>query len=473
MTGIPVFPSWNTAEMVEGIRRAWDDDQPVLLLNPAMARLGPVADWLASAVEPGRGRPDGFQALLMTSGTTGEARLVALDRTSVAWNADTVADHLDLPTDGSLLVRLHVPLFHAFGLALAFFAGERCGGRHALVPRFDPEGLVRWLAGDAPKAAPGPGPEPRPGPVPGPDDHLLLPLVPAMVRSLPAVDRLPGAVRRRLEGLRGTSITGGDRVTQADMQALSALLPGMVHTVGYGLTEAGPALTHTSRTDPRIPGVDGLAGRPLPGVELQPPETGAAVGIDPGEAAVSTSVSTSASTSATATAAAAAAAGSASASRGWLFRSPGQAAALLERGSPVWRSVRGAWLPTGDLLESVPGEDGLLQVVGRASWCFKRKGETVSPVLVEEALARAFREVHGASLTRTLVLGPEGETLVLQVEGPPDPAIESALDSASRSLPSFLRPERIAWVDRFPRNALGKVVRDSEVPGSRGARTHF
>jgi acyl-CoA synthetase (AMP-forming)/AMP-acid ligase II len=272
-----------------------------------------------------------------------------------------------------------------------------------------------------------------------------------MIRSLPAVDRLPGAVRRRLEGLRGTSITGGDQVTQADMQALSALLPGMVHTIGYGLTEAGPALTHTSRTDPRIPGVDGLAGRPLPGVELQPPETGAAVDIDPGEAAGT--------------------AAAASSSRGWLFRSPGQAAALLERGSPVWRPVRGTWLPTGDLLESVPGEDGLLQVVGRASWCFKRKGETVSPVLVEEALARAFREIHGASLTRTLVLGPEGETLVLQVEGPPDPAIESALDSASRSLPSFLRPERIAWVDRFPRNALGKVVRVSEVPGSRGART--
>lgn len=448
MTGIPVFPSWNSAEMVEGIRRAWQEDQPVLLLNPSMARLGPVADWLAAAVEPGRGRPDGFQALLMTSGTTGEPRLVALDRTSVAWNADTVADHLELPTDGSLLVRLHVPLFHAFGLALAFFAGERRGGRHALVSRFDPEGLVRWLSGASPEPGPGPGPGPVPGPVPGPDDHLLLPLVPAMVRSLPAADRLPLAVRRRLEGLRGTSITGGDRVTQADMRALSALLPGMVHTIGYGLTEAGPALTHTSRADPRIPRVDGLAGRPLPGVELQPPKTWEAADTDPGEATSSAP---------------------ASASRGWLFRSPGQAAALLERGSQAWRPIRGSWLPTGDLLESVPGEDGLLQVAGRASWCFKRKGETVSPVLVEEALARAYQEIHGATLTRTLVLGAEDDILVLKVEGDPDPAIESALRSASRNLPSFLRPERIAWAKRFSRNALGKVKRGPEMAGREGA----
>ena len=108
-------------------------------------------------------------------------------------------------------------------------------------------------------------------------------------------------------------------------------------------------------------------------------------------------------------------------------------------------------------------------MVGRASWCFKRKGETVSPVLVEEALARAYQEIHGATLTRTLVLAAEDDILVLQVEGDPDPAIESVLRSASRNLPSFLRPERIAWAMRFSRNALGKVKRGPEMAGRGGA----
>jgi acyl-CoA synthetase (AMP-forming)/AMP-acid ligase II len=448
MTRLPVFREWNTPAVVEGVRRAWREDHPLLLLNPAMAGLDSVADWLASALAPDPGLPGGFHALLLTSGTTGEPRLVALDRASVAWNADTVATHLGLPEDGSLLVRLHVPLFHAFGLVLAFLAVERRGGRHALTPRFDPHELVRWLAGESA----GKRGRAQPHPPPRPVDHLLLPLVPAMIRSLPAADTLPVEVRRRLAGLQGTSITGGDRVTRSDMEKLDALLPGMAHTIGYGLTEAGPALAHTALSDPRIPREDGLAGRPLPGVELLPPETGVGAGAAAGAGAGATANPGGAFAFASASA-------SASASWGWRFRSPGQAVALLERGDGAWRSIRDAWLPTGDLLAPVPGGDGLLQVVGRASWCFKRKGETVSPVLVEEALARGFQATQGSVHPPALILGAEGDTLVLRVEGRPDPAIETALRSASLGLPSFLRPERMEWVERFPRNALGKVQR--------------
>ncbi|CAN5644683.1 AMP-binding protein [soil metagenome] len=430
--GVAAHVAWNSPGLMDSIRRARDRDQPILLANPAMAALPGVAGWLRQLgfASPGDGRdggtpvvaapgapvssglPPGFHLLLLTSGTTGQPRLVALDRTSIEWNASAVADHLALPDDGSLRAALHVPLFHAFGAVLSFLMVEGLGGRATPSRRFEPGALVRFLEGSA-RDLPG--------------QHLLLPFVPAMVRSLPPPAGLPPATRDALARIRGTSIVGGDRVTRADLATLRSLLPGVRHTIGYGLTEAGPALAHS---DGEMPDVDGALGAALPGVELRE-ETGGA----------------------------------------WAFRSPGQAVAIRGREDGEWRTVRGEFLSTGDVLEVMEpgGPDDVaggaarrprLRFMGRQSWCFKKGGETVSPVLLEEALEEAFSARFGRPLPCAFVIGPAaGESLVLTLEHARDDELEALVRAASLGLPSFLRPDRVTWVQALPQNALGKVDR--------------
>ena len=151
---------------------------------------------------------------------------------------------------------------------------------------------------------------------------------------------------------------------------------------------------------------------------------------------------------------------------GWRFRSPGQAVAVRTPEDSRWRPVRGEYLPTGDHLDL--SSEGDVTFQGRAAWSFKRAGEMISPALIEgslrEAWGAAWTEAGGSGappqLPEMVVVPDEGERLALVVEGVPDEGIEAALRDGIQALPPFLRPERIRWVDRFPRNALGKVMRE-------------
>ncbi len=425
---IEVHLAWNTAQVEGAVLEAWSRDRPLAVLNPAAGRLPAVAAWLgelgfrgAEGAAGGRGSrlvaaagtpileglAPGFHAILMTSGTTGRPRMVALDCESVCWNVKTLARHLGLPADGSLHVALQAPLFHAFGLVLCRLMATELGGSAHRFERFDPGALLGWLArGD--EAA-----------------HHLLPFVPSMVRALPDPERIPPGTRDALARVRGTAIVGGDRVRAADLIRLRALLPGVRATIGYGLTEAGPALTHTLG---EIPSFDGALGHPLPGVELEPD----------------------------------------SADTGWRFLSPGQCAALREPGDPAWTPSRGRFLSTGDLLQD-RGTEGL-RFVGRRSWCFKRGGETVSPVLVEEAIRGALR-AGGLPEEPSFVVAPDPDGVpVLVVEGPASAALDAELLRAAASVPTHFRPLRIHRVPGLPRNALGKIERGAIVVSRVGPR---
>jgi len=394
---------WNTGAGVEAALRAWREDHPILLTNPAVAELPGVKRWLEPLLQSGGGplleglRP-GFHVLLLTSGTTGEPRLVALDRASVLWNTGSIARHLALPTDGSLTAVLQVPCFHAFGLVLTLFLAETLGGRVMVLERFSPEGLRRHLEALASE---------------GGAPHLLLPFVPTMIRAL------PGALPRF--NLRGTAIVGGDRVRWEDLRVLHDHLPNVAATVGYGLTEAGPALTHTSTlraSEVPAPSLAPSLGLPLPGVTLLPPDSAA---HDP--------------------------------TAGWHFQSPGQAVALRGPGDSDWRSTGKSTLSSGDRLR-VDAQTGELHFEGRASWCFKWQGETLSPILLEEALRDAEPR-----LPEFVVLQGEDGAPILWVESSESEEVRAAFLRAQSALPAFFQPRALRWTEALPRNALGKVSR--------------
>lgn len=114
----------------------------------------------------------------------------------------------------------------------------------------------------------------------------------------------------------------------------------------------------------------------------------------------------------------------------------------------------GGWFATGDAAE-VDGS-GYIAIVGRLKDLIISGGYNVYPKEVEEALL-----THDA-VKDCAVVGVEsqtwGEEVVAFVVRSRDVSEGELIGYASKSLANYKRPKRIMFVDRFPRNALGKVV---------------
>jgi malonyl-CoA/methylmalonyl-CoA synthetase len=114
------------------------------------------------------------------------------------------------------------------------------------------------------------------------------------------------------------------------------------------------------------------------------------------------------------------------------------------------------WFHSGDVGAHDP--DGYLRIVGRAKELIISGGYNVYPREVEDVLLE-----HPAVAEVAVVGEPSDEwgELVVAVVVPAsqerDP--EALLAFAADQLAPYKRPRRVRYVDRLPRNALGKVVR--------------
>ncbi len=119
--------------------------------------------------------------------------------------------------------------------------------------------------------------------------------------------------------------------------------------------------------------------------------------------------------------------------------------------------IRDGWLYTGDLGRF--DEDGYIYLAGRARDFIKRGGEMVSPLEVEQAL-----HSHPAVEEAAVIGVPDsdwGERVLAVValkEGESVSGSEISEYCRAR-LASFKKPESVVFVDRLPRNALGKVLK--------------
>ena len=109
------------------------------------------------------------------------------------------------------------------------------------------------------------------------------------------------------------------------------------------------------------------------------------------------------------------------------------------------------WFKTGDL--GFLDADGYLTLNGRATDLIISGGFNVYPREVEEILG----EVAGVEEVAVLGLPHDdlGEQVVAAVVGRVDE--EALLEHARARIASFKKPKKIYYVDRLPRNALGKV----------------
>jgi len=122
-------------------------------------------------------------------------------------------------------------------------------------------------------------------------------------------------------------------------------------------------------------------------------------------------------------------------------------------------SFQDGWFLTGDLgyLDS----DGYLFVEGRKKDIINHGGEKVAPAQVENSLSQLnfIKEVAVIGTPDTLY--GEAVTAVIISNGEQDESLErqKIIDHAQATLANYEQPTRIFFVEDYPRNATGKVIR--------------
>jgi long-chain acyl-CoA synthetase len=115
------------------------------------------------------------------------------------------------------------------------------------------------------------------------------------------------------------------------------------------------------------------------------------------------------------------------------------------------------WLRTGDVARM--DEDGYIFIVGRSKEMILRGGENISPLEIEEVVARhpAVREAAAVGVPDRIW----GETVGLCVVARAPVGEEELLAFCRAHLSAFKVPQRVMFVEELPRNAVGKITRNA------------
>jgi acyl-CoA synthetase (AMP-forming)/AMP-acid ligase II len=131
---------------------------------------------------------------------------------------------------------------------------------------------------------------------------------------------------------------------------------------------------------------------------------------------------------------------------------PGETAAVL---------TPDGWLRTGDAAR--PDEDGYIWIIGRIADSFISHGQVVHPGDVERILL-SHPAVADAGVAPVSVSGKEQAAIAFIVLAPGAEAAEQELLAWCRGhLAAHQVPAFVVFVDRLPRNSVGKLIR-AELP---------
>jgi long-chain acyl-CoA synthetase len=343
--------------------------------------------------------PDDVAVLQPTGGTTGIPKCAMLTHRNLVANAHQVAAWFPRVAgdDEPTAILCPLPLFHIYGLTVDMNYAMLVGGMLILIPRFDPEMVLK-----ATKHKP-----------------RLFPGAPIMYQTLanhPDVDRydlssieacisgaapLPPEVQRDFE-----SVTGG-RVVE-----------------GYGLTEASP-VTHCNPVhgERRI----GTIGLPFPSTDARvaDPDTGQPLPAgEVGELEVS---------------------------------GPQVMAGYWERPEETAACLRDGWLRTGDMAQM--SEDGFFTIVDRAKDLVIVGGINVYPREVEEVLLAHPAVIDAAVIGKTEERHGEVPYAFVVVEEGASVTEAELLEHCRTNLARYKVPCNVEFRAELPKTMIGKVLR--------------
>jgi fatty-acyl-CoA synthase len=306
------------------------------------------------------------------------------------------------------VVELHtIPLFHANGWGAAHYI-TFLGGRHVMVPRFDPPEVFRLIQDERAQTCN---------------------LVPTMATALVNCPERP---KYDLSSLRRITI-GGAASSPTLVREVEEKL-GCTCFAGYGLTETSPVLTISPikpglnlQNEKRID-VESMTGYAVPGVELRV--------VDSNDVDVP--------------------------------RDSQSVGEIIARGDGImmgyWRqpaateeALRGGWFHTGDM--ATWNEDGYFLIVDRKKDIIISGGENISSLELEKTVL-----AHPSVLEVAIIPVPSekwGEVpLALVVLKPGAAATESELLEFCRArIAHYKCPRSVEFMDQLPKTGTGKILK--------------
>ncbi len=350
---------------------------------------------------PPEAGPEAPAVVFFTSGTTGPPKGAVIPRRALATNLDAQAAAWEwTPSD----VLVHgLPLHHVHGLVLGVLGALRVGARVHHVGRFSPRAIAAELAADA----------------------TMLFAVPTMHRDLADAAERDASVAAAL-GRARLVVSGSAPLPTRDWRRIERAT-GQRIVQRYGLTETLMNCAVPAASD-RPPGT---VGPPLPGVEVGLIGGGGTPvddSEDPtGEVAV---------------------------------RGPNVFLGYLHDPDATARAVHDGWFHTGDV--AARDRDGWFRILGRRDLdLIKTGGHRVGAGEVEDALLD-----HPAVDEAAVTGEPDdrlGQRIVAWVVLDPERAATAGelADHVAATLATFKRPREVRFVERLPRNEMGKVVKTS------------
>ncbi|GGA51851.1 class I adenylate-forming enzyme family protein [Sphingomonas psychrolutea] len=347
--------------------------------------------------------PDAAAIILYTSGTTGEPKGAMLSHRALGYAARIAPYAWNF--DGASVNLVGMPLFHIGGIGYGMMALTQ-GGHTVLTREADPALILatidRWQV-----------------------THAFF--VPTVIQRLVELVEAGAPPPRSLNLLVYGAAPIGETLLR---RAIAVLGCGFSHA--YGMTESAGTIVSlpASDHDPDGPNADRLrsCGRAFPWVEiaLVDPTSGAAVPTgEIGEIRIRSAMLMSG-----------------------YWRKPAETAAVIDREG---------WFHSGDA--ATRDADGCLFIRDRYKDMIVSGGENIYPAEIEHVL-----QAHPAVADVVVIGVPHstwGETPRACVVGAPgEPADEAALIAFARErLARYKCPSSVRFMDAFPRNASGKVLK--------------
>ncbi len=335
-----------------------------------------------------------------TSGTTGFPKGVMLTHYNVVNNGKAIGDCMDLSTYDKLMIQ--VPMFHCFGMVLAMTASVTHGVTMSPITAFSPRKGLACINQEKITAFHG---------------------VPTMFIAMLGHENFATTDFSHMR----TGIMAGSPCPIKTMEEVIEKMHMPEICITYGQTEASPATTMSKTTDSIEVRVN-TVGASLFGVETKivDPETGEELGdnMDGEFCARGYNIM-----------------------KGYYKMPEATAAAIDEDG----------WLHSGDLARRTP--DGYYKITGRIKDMIIRGGENIYPKEIEEFFYTSDKvqdvqvigvpdKDYGEEIMACIVLKPGVEATVEEMK-------KFALDHMAK----HKVPRYIAFVDDFPMNAAGKILK--------------
>ena len=336
-----------------------------------------------------------------TGGTTGVSKGAMLTHANLLGGIRQtiellVEDPTDFPENGKVVAV--APLFHIFGLTMVMLFGLRHGWNLLLVPKFQPDEMMRLIKREKP---------------------VMLAGVATLYMALHSYPEMEeyGLDEVRLYTSGGASVPLG-------LLGSFERRTGRPIWEGYGLSEGAPVSFNTYLLGPR----GGSIGVPIPGTDVRivDLETGKneMPSGEPGELIV---------------------------------KGPQVMKGYLNMPEETANALRDGWLYTGDVARME--EDGCLYVVDRKKDMINTAGFKVYPREVEEILYQHPEVVEAVAVG--VPDRYRGETVKAFVVRKPGSAVteDELVSYCNENLAPYKVPRLVEFRDELPKSAVGKLLR--------------